>query len=348
MGNLSAILSATKKLQAKELRLLSSKILEMLKGDADSEHISQSEVNSCRRCGSSSIIRYGKDKNGKQRYKCKHCNTIFYETSFSVVSKSHYDLSVWEKYVVLLIQGASLCESAKACGISVPTAFSWRHKILHALQIDQGDRLLGGVVEIDDMFFSISYKGNHKNSSYFSMPRKAHKRGGDDKSGIGNRACVLCACERQGQTYGEVMGLGAISANGLKYAFENRLLYDTIALTDKAPSFKQYFSTTTIELVQLQSHSDRYDLKSPPEVRGSYHIQNVNNLHSRIRKAMQKYNGVATKYLNHYINLFIWIENNKRIYKSELCEAMLKSLANWSTYISYRDIIGLPTISQTA
>ena len=36
---------------------------------------------------------------------------------------------------------------------------------------------LDGIIEADETFFAISYKGNHSKSKTFAMPRKAHKRG---------------------------------------------------------------------------------------------------------------------------------------------------------------------------
>lgn len=346
MDKLTNIIKTVGTLETKDLEALSVKILELLKMPSVTCSESANGTNhiGCRKCGSNFISKYGKDKNGKQRYKCKSCNTIFYETSFSVVSKSRNDLSKWKKYITLLLQGASLAKCASACSISVQTAFAWRHKILHALQNDQTDRILGGVIEIDDMFFSISYKGNHKNSKKFQMPRKAYKRGTDNKGKSAHKACVLCAVERQGQTYAEVVGVGRATANMLQYAFAERLLSDSIALTDKAPEYNQYFAKTSIELISLSSHSDRNNALSPPEVKGPYHIQNVNNLHSRIRKALRVYNGVSTKYLNHYINLFVWIENYKKTAEYALANQMLQTIQERNSYISYADIVMLPPI----
>ncbi len=346
MKELKEFLGAAGQLNRKELEELSSKILSMLQltSSVCDEPTSGVGVSCCRKCSSSNILKYGKDKNGKQRYKCKSCNAVFYGTSYSVVSKTRHDLSVWKKYIILLLKGVSLAECARECSISVQTAFTWRHKILHALQFDQSDRMLGGVVEIDDMFFSVNYKGNHKKSKNFVMPRKAYKRGNDNTSAIGSKACVLCACERNGQTYAEVLGTGVADVNKLTYAFKDRLLSDTIALTDKAHGYKNYFDTTSIELVQLSSHSDPKNQNSPPQVLGSYHIQNVNNLHRRIRRSMKNYNGVATKYLNHYINLFVWVENHKKAYEYSLPDEIFKSICMNDSYYSYKNIISLPTI----
>lgn len=36
---------------------------------------------------------------------------------------------------------------------------------------------VGCVVEVDEAFFRESFKGNHKKSTTFAMPRKSHMRG---------------------------------------------------------------------------------------------------------------------------------------------------------------------------
>lgn len=86
----------------------------------------------------------------------------------------------------------TLKETAEECSISVTTAFYWRHKILDALQ-EVTDRVcLDGTVEADETFFNVSYKGNHKNSRQFIMPRKAHKRGNNiHRKGLSSERCVF-------------------------------------------------------------------------------------------------------------------------------------------------------------
>jgi hypothetical protein len=42
-----------------------------------------------------------------------------------------------------------------------------------------------------------------------------------------------------------------------------------------------------------------------------YHVQNVNNMDMRLRKWMQPFNGVATKYLQNYLNWFLVLEKIK-------------------------------------
>ena len=97
----------------------------------------------------------------------------------------------------------------------MPTAFSWRHKILDALHEVTDKVYLDGTVEADETFFNVSYKGNHKNSKTFTMPRKAHKRGNDThaKGLSSEKVCVPCAVDASGISYARPAKLGKPSSS---------------------------------------------------------------------------------------------------------------------------------------
>ena len=67
--------------------------------------------------------------------------------------------------------GLSIRKTADISGIHRNTVFLWRHKILHAQQDVFENTRLEGIVEANEIFFPISYKENHKKSS-FVMPEK--------------------------------------------------------------------------------------------------------------------------------------------------------------------------------
>ena len=73
-----------------------------------------------------------------------------------------------------MLEKQPLRKSAKECKLNLATAFYWRHKILDTLQNVMNDLELDGIVEADENFTKISYKGNHKN---FRFSLNAHKRG---------------------------------------------------------------------------------------------------------------------------------------------------------------------------
>ena len=74
------------------------------------------------------------------------------------------------------MQGMSIRKSAKECGINADTAFKWRHKILDPLQAMYDEVKLDSVVEADEAFFALRFKGKHKKSN-FRLPRERYHRG---------------------------------------------------------------------------------------------------------------------------------------------------------------------------
>lgn len=343
MKGVNNIISQLNKLNPSELETLSQKLFELLQASEPVDGFSSIENTTemvCRKCGSHKVSKYG-----NQRYKCKSCGVFFNATSYSIVSKTHKSYDTWKKYIELTLKCCPISYCAKVCGISERTAFIWRHKILHALQYDQDNRVLGGIIETDDMYVSISYKGNHKNSKNFTMPRQPFKRGSDNRGQLSSRACVTCAYERNGQSYGEVLGRGQPTIAMLSHAFDERVMPESIVIADKAIGIKNYFNNNdSVELVQLLAHIKPKSMNAPPEIKGVYHIQNINSMHSRFRRFLRNYCGVSTKYLNHYLSLFIWIENHKKINDIDFEKEIIKDITAAGSYVKASELFDLPPI----
>lgn len=348
MDKVFHLLNSARQMSEQDLKRVSDALLKMLAKPSGTHCATVDKVEKCRKCGDAHIVKFGKDKSGKQRYRCKGCGATFTETSFSTFSGTWYSADVWEDYIYLLLKGTSLEECAFQCGISVRTAFDWRHKILSVLQHDQDNRILGGIIEADEKFFPVSYKGNHKNSKRFTMPRKAFKRGSDNRSNNVPKACVMCAVERNGQSYGEVLGAGQPTTQMIDHAFGKRLIPDSIMLADGALAMKNYFTKREdVELIRLQSTTNGSHHGGKPEIRGIYHIQSANNFHMRLDAFLKRYNGVATKYLNHYVGLFVWIENHKKADKPmEL--SLRESISREYTHVPARRLTDYPPIPGVA
>ena len=91
-------------------------------------------------------------------------------------------------------QGLTIRQSAQDVGISVPTAFYWRHKILTALR-SLPKPTLTGIVEADETFFLESQKGSrHLNRPARYFGDKAPLRGISR-----HQVCVLVACDSRHQ-----------------------------------------------------------------------------------------------------------------------------------------------------
>ena len=88
------------------------------------------EVDSCPHCQSKKIIKHSKYKD-TQRYKCKSCNRTFIPTTGTLIHNIKKRKEFSEYIKIIEEEGLRTIEyMSKKLGISIPTSFEWRHKIL--------------------------------------------------------------------------------------------------------------------------------------------------------------------------------------------------------------------------
>jgi transposase-like protein len=71
------------------------------------------------------------------------------------------------------------------------------------------------------------------------------------------------------------------------------------SISDAHNSYKSYTSKTDLEHVIINGSKKEYVKK------GIYHLSNINNYHSRLKKWISSFNGVSTKYLQLYL---VWFQ----------------------------------------
>ena len=153
---------------------------------------------------------------------------------------------------------------------------------------------LDGIIEADETFFTVLYKGNHSKSKAFEMPRKAYKRGHSTHiRGLSKaKVCVSCAVNRAGLSIARITNTGRVSTKDLHRLYDGRIESDAILVTDKLNSYVRFAKANGITLVQLKTGKAKKDI---------YNIQHINSYHSQLKKFMRGFNGVSTKYLNNYL-----------------------------------------------
>jgi transposase-like protein len=267
----------------------------------------------CPNCNSNHVVKNGKF-NDKQRYLCKDCRKTFNDFTSTPLSDSKKDLNIWGKFINCMINEFSLRKCASICEISLPTAFYWRHKVLDAIKKFVGRGDVEGIIEADETFFLESFKGNHKNSE-FVMPRKAHKRGGGAKtSGISKEyVCVATALDRNKNIILEMTNMGRISIKDLKRLYDAHIEQGSIICTDSHRSYPKFANQLNLTHVKLKGGKKKEDI---------YHLQNVNSLHSHLKRWIRKFNGVSTKHLSNYLGWYKYIQ----FFKNEKEQIKMKNL----------------------
>jgi hypothetical protein len=61
----------------------------------------------------------------------------------------------------------------------------------------------------------------------------------------------------------------------------------------------------------------RFKVNDRERVKGIYHIQNVISYHSSLKSWMERFKGVATKYLDHYLRWFQFLDTIKELYDNQ-------------------------------
>ncbi|MEC1377231.1 IS1595 family transposase [Heyndrickxia oleronia] len=306
------ILKAIQKLNPAEKHRLREYLIDALTASSSTrtvlEEISERKNKDgyrCPNCESEHIVRFGKystivdgEEVKKQRYRCKACRMTFTDFTNTALYRTRH-LNRWMKFIECMIEGYSLRKSAELIGdITHVTLFYWRHKLLTALKQMEITNFQG-IVEMDETYFLYSEKGQRK-----IKDRKPRKRGGSAKKrGISKeQVCVLVARDRDKVTFSETLGMGRLTKEQLDKAIGHKLSNRNVLCTDAWRAFKTYATEKDISI---------YQFKSDGKIRtkGLYHIQNVNNYHRRLKGWIQRFNGVATEYLNNYLAWFQVLES---------------------------------------
>lgn len=244
----------------------------------------------CPFCGETHVVKNG-TKGDAQRYLCRNCGKTFGDTQDSILKSTKKVLAVWEKFVECMINAFSLRKIAEICGISVVTAFIWRHKILDALQNMMAEVKLNGVVEADETYARISYKGQRTDN----MPRESYKRGtAANKRGLSReQVCIPCGVNLNGQSIAKVSNLGHPSFQDLNNVLGGKVASGSVLVTDSLRGYHRL--STEGGLFHIQIEPGHY-------TNGNFNIQMINNFHGKIKKFINyTFRGVSSKYMNNYL-----------------------------------------------
>lgn len=266
-------------------------------------------LTACAYCRSGCLYRWGREA-GLQRFRCRDCGKTFTVLTGTPLAHLRHK-ERWLDYAQALEDSLTVRKAAVYCGVDKTTSFRWRHRFLRR-PAQENAHQLEGIAEADETFFRESFKGQRK------LPRPAHDRGEPaSQRGTGKEHIpVLVMRDRHGATAN--FRLKGTAAGDIEPVLRGILSHDTVLCTDGAAAYK-------IATKHLGIAHRAINLSAGVRVlAGVYHIQNVNAYDSRLKAWMERFHGVATKYLDNYLGWRRWIErwgprNSPRV---ALCAAM--------------------------
>ncbi len=262
----------------------------------------------CPRCRCEYVTKAGVH-NGRQVYKCKNCKYQFRETAKSLVYYSHkYYLLV--DYIKCMLEGKSLRACAREVGISLPTSFRWRHKILSAIQGLEGGINFSGITEADELLLQYSEKGRR----YKTLEEKEQAM-----KTVHPNVAVLVMTDREGNLLCKHTGENKVQNSQIKEELKRRVSENNLICFKPNDEFKQ---------AVMESPSKKVIVRRKTKGLAIYSVNVAEKKITNFLVWMMRFRGVATKYLQNYLMWFVVM--NK--YLKDKVESDIGRLLNLSSH----------------
>jgi len=248
----------------------------------------------CPRCRCEYVTKAGVH-NGRQVYKCKNCKYQFRETAKSLVYHLHkYPLIL--DYLKCMLEGKSLRTCANEVGISLPTSFRWRHKILSAIQGLEGGINFSGITETDELLLQYSEKGRR----YKTLEEKEQAM-----KTVHPNVAILVMTDREGNLLFKHTGENKVQNCQIKEELKRRVSENNLICFKPNDEFKQ---------AVMESPSKKVIVRRKTKGLAIYSVNVAEKKITNFLVWMMRFRGVATKYLQNYLMWFVvmnkYLKNN--------------------------------------
>jgi len=262
----------------------------------------------CPRCRCEYVTKAGVH-NGRQVYKCKSCKYQFRETAKSLVYHLHkYPLIL--DYLKCMLEGKSLRACAREVGISLPTSFRWRHKILSAIQGLEGGINFSGITEADELLMQYSEKGRR-----YKSPEEKEQA----MKTVHPNVAVLVMTDREGNLLFKHTGENKVQNSQIKEELKRRVSENNLICFKPNDEFKQ---------AVMESPSKKVIVRRKTKGLAIYSVNVAEKKITNFLVWMMRFRGVATKYLQNYLMWFVVM--NK--YLKDNVESDIGRLLNLSSH----------------
>jgi len=276
--------------------------------------------------GSFKMISHGQ-QNGKRRFICKGCHSAVTYDSHTIMSNLKISKDEFIEICRDTLDMVPIARTATRLDRSVPTVHLNRHKCPAVLEemLEDKNFLLAGTVEIDETYELESTKG------ISPQDRESRKRGkASSLRGISHeQVCIVTATERNGHEIFKAAGFGKPPSESITSGFGSRIKCKSVIYSDGVFSYDRLSSNTGCKLVQLYDYG-MYNIVE--------HLNTVNSIHKTIKDAFSFYRGIATKYMNRYMSLFVFIRRFMQMDGNEKIELLIRRMKTFHCTITRKSL----------
>lgn len=260
----------------------------------------------CPHCRHNNVVLHGKDRNRRQRFKCRDCRRTYNILTGTPMARARKP-EKWENYLGCMTEHMSVRKIvASGLGVHAVTAWRWRHRFLQAAVSDNA-AVLSGVVEAGETFFPWSFKGRRGwKPGGPPEDRTARRRGWGAARHAGPHRLVpvLSAVDNSGNVFDAILA----SLSGIEAALAGRIAAGSVLCSGGVASYVAAADNANSEhvavsvAVTLPPAGMRQAASAPARTTGRLGLGRVNNHHRGLKHLIdERCRGVATKYLGNYL-----------------------------------------------
>lgn len=241
----------------------------------------------CPTCGNQSY-KNGKTKSGVQRYRCQLCQKTFISNQSP---NKHFRNSpqLIMKFIGYMIDDVTLEVAARNLEINIKTAHYYRYMVFQSLLSYQDEIKLSGSVMIDETFLSIREK-----------KYKILRPDGKNIRGLSfNQLCIITMISLTG------ICLAKVSSRGMAQPGDFMRLFN-----QNMGNVKRFLHDGNPKQVQFMNQYESDKINSRKNESDEYSTIIVDSLHSNLKRYLFKHAGYRLKYLQHYLNFFVYRYNH--------------------------------------
>lgn len=263
---------------------------------------------SCPFCNSKKFSHNGHGSSGKARFICKKCNRTFSETTGTPIHaiKKHEQFFM---FLNTMSEGyQTLHKMAEITGVTISTAFQWRHKVLSAMNASL--KKYDGITDFNTGVVPFSRKGLRKSNLDLN------------DSAIG--ANVLAVADYSNHSEITLLSIGTLKPVDFTKELKEKLRGNAIVIAPWQRQVAEFSKTGNLG----------FTLFRPEKQYNRFDVRHADKLHTAmdnyVRKRMK---GVSTKYLQAYSEWIDRIAGIRKV-KADFWNALLKNQAAWGRYVN--------------
>ena len=267
---------------------------------------SMMQTRSCPHCQGNDVVLHGRDRNGRQRFKCRRCTKTYNITTGTPLARARKP-EKWASYLDFMTEHKSVRKIVSAgIGVNHVTVWRWRHRFLTATVSDTA-AVLSGVIEADVIHFPQSRKGSRRRVARDQAePPVGHVAppGSRKLLMLRQQVPVLTALDNSNHVHQEVLS----STRTIEAVLLGRIESGSILCSGNAGVFGAVADGACIDHVTVTTRQSslQHDANRGGSVtkmrlaqRG---LERVNEHHRHLKNLIDgRCRGVATRYLANYL-----------------------------------------------